>query len=108
MLPPRIAEHGLRDIVADKLDQILDAVHEHTMRHERCALLLGEDQEHGHADGAGDQQPEGIDRQAELGRAHDRRRIERGDELAHRIRYFGKGFAHDDYFPSLTFKTLSV
>ena len=108
MLPPRIAEHCLCDIVSDELDQVLDAVHEDAVRHEARALLLREDEQHSYAQSACNEEPERIDRQAERRIADNRSRIERIYELAHRIRDFGKGFAHDDYFPSLTHIMLSL
>ena len=71
MLLPRVSQNALAHVIAHELDDVLDAVDERALRHERGGLLLLEHENHDEHEGQGHSQPEGVVGQAKRRIADD-------------------------------------
>ena len=71
MALPGLTEQALAHVVADVLDDVLDAVHERALGHEARRLLLLEDEEQDEKQDDGDRKPERVLREAKRVEAAD-------------------------------------
>ena len=98
---PGVAEQALADVIPHELDDVLDGVHEESLRDEALRLLLLEDEEDNEQENDCDAHPEDVLREANRGVSDDSVGHEAVDELAHLVGQLGECI-HFASFPSFT------